>query len=300
MLGVERVAIVGMSQGARVALRWAMRLPRATTCLVLDGPPRDLLAVGRPQGEITLAAYRELVRNEGIEAFRKAMAGASAHAPAHARARARTLAARDGRSLSGPRPAGATMPTQLPASATCSRLDLPVLIINGEHDSDARIGAGAELARALPRCAARCHSRRGTPVEPRQPGRLQPGARRIPLSLGVRVMQSRVGVIVGSLRKAAYTRMLARALPELTPPSLQLVEIGIGDLPLYNYDLETDNAAAGVDGIQDCGQIDRRAAVRDARVQSQHARRRSRMRWTSGRDRGATAPGPASPPASSA
>lgn len=54
-------------------------------------------------------------------------------------------------------------------------------------------------------------------------------------------MQSRVGVIVGSLRKGAYTRMLARALPELTPPSLQLVEIGIGDLPLYNYDLETDN-----------------------------------------------------------
>jgi chromate reductase, NAD(P)H dehydrogenase (quinone) len=52
-------------------------------------------------------------------------------------------------------------------------------------------------------------------------------------------VQSRVGVIVGSLRKGAYTRMLARALPELTPPSLQLVEIGIGDLPLYNYDLET-------------------------------------------------------------
>ena len=54
-------------------------------------------------------------------------------------------------------------------------------------------------------------------------------------------MQSRVGVIVGSLRKGAYTRMLARALPELTPQSLQLVEIGIGDLPLYNFDLETDN-----------------------------------------------------------
>jgi chromate reductase, NAD(P)H dehydrogenase (quinone) len=53
-------------------------------------------------------------------------------------------------------------------------------------------------------------------------------------------MPNRVGVIVGSLRKAAYTRMLARALPDLTPPSLQLVEIGIGDLPLYNFDLETD------------------------------------------------------------
>lgn len=54
-------------------------------------------------------------------------------------------------------------------------------------------------------------------------------------------MQSKVGVIVGSLRKGAYTRMLARALPELTPQSLQLFEIGIGDLPLYNYDLETDS-----------------------------------------------------------
>jgi chromate reductase len=54
-------------------------------------------------------------------------------------------------------------------------------------------------------------------------------------------MQSRVGVIVGSLRKAAHTRMLANALPELTPPSLQLVEIPIGDLPLYNFDLETSS-----------------------------------------------------------
>jgi chromate reductase, NAD(P)H dehydrogenase (quinone) len=52
-------------------------------------------------------------------------------------------------------------------------------------------------------------------------------------------MQSRVGVIVGSLRKAALTRMMSRALPELAPQSLQLVDIEIGDLPLYNQDLET-------------------------------------------------------------
>ena len=52
--------------------------------------------------------------------------------------------------------------------------------------------------------------------------------------------QSNVGVIVGSLRKGAYTRMLSRALPELSPPSLKLTDIGIGDLPLYNQDLETD------------------------------------------------------------
>jgi chromate reductase, NAD(P)H dehydrogenase (quinone) len=52
-------------------------------------------------------------------------------------------------------------------------------------------------------------------------------------------MQSRVGVIVGSLRQGAHTRTLARALPELTPASLQLIDISIGELPLYNYDLET-------------------------------------------------------------
>jgi chromate reductase len=37
---------------------------------------------------------------------------------------------------------------------------------------------------------------------------------------------------------------MARALPELAPPSLQLFDIEIGALPLYNEDLETDAAPA--------------------------------------------------------
>ena len=52
-------------------------------------------------------------------------------------------------------------------------------------------------------------------------------------------MSSRVGVIVGSLRKGAYTRLMSRALAELAPQSLQLFDIEIGNLPLYNEDLET-------------------------------------------------------------
>lgn len=48
-----------------------------------------------------------------------------------------------------------------------------------------------------------------------------------------------VGFIVGSLRKGAYTRLLSQALVELAPQSLQLTEIGIGELPFYNQDLET-------------------------------------------------------------
>jgi chromate reductase len=54
-------------------------------------------------------------------------------------------------------------------------------------------------------------------------------------------MATQVGIIVGSLRQGAYTRMLARAVIELVPPSWVTSDIRIGDLPLYNQDLETDS-----------------------------------------------------------
>lgn len=54
----------------------------------------------------------------------------------------------------------------------------------------------------------------------------------------------KIGVIVGSLRQGAYTRLLSQALRELAPPSFQLTEIGIGELPFYNQDLETDTPPA--------------------------------------------------------
>jgi chromate reductase len=58
------------------------------------------------------------------------------------------------------------------------------------------------------------------------------------------MQQHKIGVIVGSLRQGSYTRMLSRALVELAPQSLQLSEIGIGDLPHYNQDLETESPPA--------------------------------------------------------
>ncbi|HEY0686823.1 MAG TPA: NAD(P)H-dependent oxidoreductase [Steroidobacter sp.] len=48
-----------------------------------------------------------------------------------------------------------------------------------------------------------------------------------------------IGFIVGSLRKGAYTRLLSQAVVELAPQSFKLTEIGIGEMPLYNQDLET-------------------------------------------------------------
>ena len=47
-----------------------------------------------------------------------------------------------------------------------------------------------------------------------------------------------VAVLVGSLRKAAFTRVLAEALSRIAPSTLNLSIIEIGDLPLYNPDLD--------------------------------------------------------------
>lgn len=52
----------------------------------------------------------------------------------------------------------------------------------------------------------------------------------------------KVAVLVGSLRKASINRKLALALAELAPPSLQLQLIEIGELPLYNEDIDVSPA----------------------------------------------------------
>ncbi|MDF9619133.1 NAD(P)H-dependent oxidoreductase [Pseudomonas entomophila] len=49
-----------------------------------------------------------------------------------------------------------------------------------------------------------------------------------------------VAVVVGSLRKDSYNRKVARALSELAPSSLALRIVEIGDLPLYNEDVEPE------------------------------------------------------------
>jgi chromate reductase len=51
-------------------------------------------------------------------------------------------------------------------------------------------------------------------------------------------MTVRVGLIIGSLRQASYSRRIAQALGELAPPGMVLNELSFGDLALYNGDLE--------------------------------------------------------------
>ncbi len=50
--------------------------------------------------------------------------------------------------------------------------------------------------------------------------------------------QSKIGVLLGSLRKESISRKLAQALQDIAPATLQLEPISIGDMPFYNQDDE--------------------------------------------------------------
>ncbi|MGH2551826.1 MAG: NADPH-dependent FMN reductase, partial [Thermomicrobiales bacterium] len=45
--------------------------------------------------------------------------------------------------------------------------------------------------------------------------------------------------LVGSLRAQSHNRALLNTVRELAPANVDIEEVGIGNLPLYNQDLET-------------------------------------------------------------
>lgn len=49
---------------------------------------------------------------------------------------------------------------------------------------------------------------------------------------------------VGSLRKESYNAKLATALPALVPAGMEIERVGVGELPLYNSDLEASYPSA--------------------------------------------------------
>lgn len=53
-------------------------------------------------------------------------------------------------------------------------------------------------------------------------------------------MSKNIAVLVGSLRKDSYNLKVAKILTQLAPETLSLNIIQIGDLPLYNEDIDND------------------------------------------------------------
>jgi|SRR5690554_1423140 len=63
--------------------------------------------------------------------------------------------------------------------------------------------------------------------------------------------KAQIGVIVGSLRKDSLNRKMAHALSKLAPDSLTLEIIEIGQLPLYNPDIDGDDAPEAFEAFRE-------------------------------------------------
>lgn len=50
----------------------------------------------------------------------------------------------------------------------------------------------------------------------------------------------KIAVVVGSLRQESYSRKLARTMMGMAPGRLEMEIVEIGELPLYNEDIDTD------------------------------------------------------------
>ncbi|MDQ0475756.1 NADPH-dependent FMN reductase [Chryseobacterium sp. MDT2-18] len=54
------------------------------------------------------------------------------------------------------------------------------------------------------------------------------------------MMEKKIAVLVGSLRKESFNRKIANELIRLAPKTLKMEMVEIGNLPLYNEDLDTN------------------------------------------------------------
>jgi 3-oxoadipate enol-lactonase len=148
-LQLDAAAVLGASQGARVALRLALSHPERLSALVLDAPPDEVGAGrGAPTRDLPLQQYRELASNGDLPGLRRQLAEHPLTQLRSADASTRALldevlARYPGRDLLAP---SLSQPTIV---SDFSALRMPVLIINGELDLDSRRNAGSALARAI-------------------------------------------------------------------------------------------------------------------------------------------------------
>ena len=149
-LGLDSVALVGMSQGAGVVLEFARSHPRMISCIVLDGPPQLAALDGLGSPDIPYTYYRELAQTHGVEAFRREWSG-------HALARLRTpnpetraLLARMIARYRGGDLSDREALAGGPQSPGFESVDRPVLVINGEFDLESRKRFARQLSELLP------------------------------------------------------------------------------------------------------------------------------------------------------
>ena len=152
-LQIERVTLAGASQGARVAINFAIAHASRLAALVLDGAPDPTLPSlgGGVDRELPMPRYRELARTAGIEAFRREwlehpfMRLHTRDAIAH-ELLTRIVARYPGRDLLD----WSTRPEELLSAEAMRNMRTPTLVINGALDTERRRQVGDMLASRLP------------------------------------------------------------------------------------------------------------------------------------------------------
>lgn len=159
-MGLSSASLLGMSQGARAALSFAQANREMVRCLILDGPPRIGQLSEPRSNEIPLSRYRDLVRRNGLRAFRREWEQHALMQLHTDDARLRQLLCAiveryPGRDL---QPDYVDPPS---AAIDWQRLDVPTLVLNGEWDSGERLAAGQEIAQLMPDARRVCVPRAG-------------------------------------------------------------------------------------------------------------------------------------------
>lgn len=155
-LQLQRLACVGMSQGARVALHLCRIAPERLSCVILDGPPRVFADESAAEAEgVPVDEYRALLASGEIETFRSRWANhplmqlQTGSAPPHDLVE-RMIARYSGKDLLQDLPA----PEDHWDRALAASLQTPILVVTGEYDQASRVHAADALSEALP-CARR-------------------------------------------------------------------------------------------------------------------------------------------------
>jgi 3-oxoadipate enol-lactonase len=147
---VDRTALVGMSQGARVVLRATLARPDRVACMVLDGPPDELTPEQQAAaGEVPLDEYRALAHRENVEAVRRRW---SRHPFTQLRTTDRKAAELVARMVARYPGRDLLQPLSAPCAQMARRLSslaAPALILNGALDLETRRSAGFRLCQAI-------------------------------------------------------------------------------------------------------------------------------------------------------
>jgi pimeloyl-ACP methyl ester carboxylesterase len=154
-LRIATVHLLGMSQGARIALRFAVTRPGSIRSLILQAPVIDGLVLDQPGSErIPLEEFAALARAGRLSEVRRRWL---AHpmmslSPGQERLRGdmeQIVNDYQGRDLLGYSPENLTFPYDV--LAQLSRFEKPCLILTGGHDTASRREHARRLGESLPR-----------------------------------------------------------------------------------------------------------------------------------------------------